>query len=126
MIRQPRQKSEAHLGFIRSLSCIVCLDNTSTEAAHLRYADRKVGKRQVGKGEKPDDKWALPLCGEHHREQHAMNEREFWLQKGINPLMVSLALWAATGNHELAEEIVRENSEAAFETAMRNTTAWSG
>lgn len=126
MIRQPRQKNDRHLDFVRSLSCVVCLDNTATEAAHVRYADRKAGKRPVGTGEKPDDRWTVPLCGDHHRDQHKHNEREWWLSQGINPIMVSLALYGASGNHDLAEEIVREHSEAAIETALRNTTAWSG
>lgn len=126
MIRQPRQKNDRHLDFVRSLSCVICLDNTATEAAHIRYSAPKVGKRETGKGEKPSDIFTVPLCGHHHREQHARNEREWWLEKGINPLIVSLALWAHTGRHDIGEWIVREHSEAAIETALRNTTAWSG
>jgi hypothetical protein len=105
MIRQPRQHSERHLDFIRGLSCLRCLDNTSTEAAHLRLSDPRVGKRPVGTGEKPSDMWTLPLCGKHHREQHTINERVFW--RGMDPALVALALWAATGNHDVGEGIVR-------------------
>jgi hypothetical protein len=110
MIKQPRQHSERHLAFIRGLSCIVCQDNTSTEAAHLRLSDPRVGKRQVGTGEKPDDKWTLPLCSRHHREQHATNERVFW--RGTDPALVALALWAASGNHDIGEHIVRYHAAA--------------
>jgi hypothetical protein len=126
MIRQPRQKNDAHLGFIRGLSCLICLDNTSTEAAHVRMSSPRAGKRSVGAGEKPDDKWTIPLCNEHHRAQHAENEREFWMRLGINPVFVSLALWAASGNHDLGEAIVREHSELVLVQQMRGTTAWSG
>jgi hypothetical protein len=105
MIRQPRQQSDKHLAFIRGLPCLVCQDNTSTEAAHLRLSDPRVGKRQVGTSEKPDDKWTLPLCGRHHREQHTTNERLFW--RGTDPVLVALALWAASGNHDIGEGIVR-------------------
>jgi len=125
MIRQPRQKNDAHLAHIRQLSCCVCMDNTSTEAAHIRYSAPKAGKRETGKGEKPSDIFTVPLCGACHREQHTRNEREWWLEKGINPIFLSLALWAHTGNHEIGEQIVREHSEAAIETALRNTSAWS-
>jgi hypothetical protein len=41
-------------------------------------------------GEKSSDKWALPLCGKHHREQHSMNEREFWASYGIDPFALAM------------------------------------
>jgi hypothetical protein len=110
MIRQPRQHSEKHLSYIRGLPCIICGDPTRTEAAHVRFADLTVGKRPVGKGEKPDDAWALPLCGEHHRAQHMVNERSWWEAQRIDALRVALALFKFTGNHEIGEQIVRENA----------------
>jgi hypothetical protein len=104
--REPRIKSEKHLKFVRGLSCVVCHDNTSTEAAHVRFACNETGKRQTGKSEKPSDKWTVPLCGRHHRDQHSMNEQEFWLTVGIVPINVALKLWNVTGNHEEGERIV--------------------
>lgn len=86
MQRQPRVKDEKHLKFLRSLPCVICGNPIETEAAHIRFACEEAGKRMVGKGEKPDDKWALPLCGKHHREQHKMNERAWWESKGIDPI----------------------------------------
>ena len=106
--RQPRQHNEKHLDFVRSLPCCICLDNTSTEAAHVRLASLRAGKRQVGKGERPDDKWTVPLCGAHHRMQHEIGEAPFWKSVSRDPIFCALALWAATGNHELGEQIVRE------------------
>lgn len=96
----------AHLDFVRSLPCIVCGDNTSTEAAHIRMGDRSVGKRPAGMGEKPSDLWTLPLCGRCHREQHEVGEYVFWI--GRDPHKTALALWAATGDHELGSLIVAE------------------
>ena len=109
MIKQPRQKNEAHLAYIRQLPCVFpgCSDNTSTEAAHVREGRPTLGKRHVGVGEKPDDKWTVPLCSKHHRFQHEDGEHEFWYCAGRNPVVLALALWAATGNHELGEQIVR-------------------
>ena len=110
MIKQPRQKNDKHLDFIRGLPCAVpgCENNVCTEASHVRRARPELGKRDVGMGEKPDDKWTVPLCGEHHRQQHECAEGWFW--KNIaerDPVVLALALWAATGNHELGEQIVR-------------------
>lgn len=105
MIREPRTHREKHLVFIRQLPCVVCHNNTETEAAHVRMPCLKAGKRNVGKGEKPDDIWVIPLCGKDHRRQHDIGEREFWLTVGIDPIFTALALWASTGNHERGEQI---------------------
>lgn len=107
MNRQPREKDEGHLKFVQSLPCCVCLDNTSTEAAHVRYAEPRAGKRHTGMGEKPADRFTVPLCNEHHREQHSGNERAFWAGKEIDPIMLSLALYGVTGNHEAGEQAIR-------------------
>jgi len=56
----------------------VCGEPTTVEAHHPRFG--------VGLGRKADDDKAVPLCGRHHRELHAMgNEREFWASYGITP-----------------------------------------
>src|SRR4051812_25323688 len=97
MIRRPRQHSEKHLKFIRSLPCCVCENNIETEAAHVRFACEEIGKRYVGKGEKPDDKWTVPLCGNHHRMQSAWGERDFWKAAGRDPIKIAQELWAVRG-----------------------------
>lgn len=101
-----RQKDERHLDFIRGLPCVVCLDNTSTEAAHIRYADAKAGKRQTGLQEKSDDAFTVPLCNAHHREQHGVSERAWWGGKKIDPVKLALALYRITGDQERGEQIV--------------------
>jgi hypothetical protein len=108
--REPRVKSPRHLDFIRGLPCLVCHDNTSTEAAHVRFSCE--GKRQTGKAEKPDDKWTVPLCGRHHRDQHEMRgtdeltgEKVYWLTVGIDPIAISKDLYAVSGDHAEGERI---------------------
>ncbi|QIO34348.1 DUF968 domain-containing protein [Bradyrhizobium sp. 1(2017)] len=94
MQRDPRQRDERYLAYIRTLPCCICGDNTSTEAAHLRVGliSASTPKRATGMGEKSSDKWALPLCSRHHREQHRMNELEFWASYGINPFELAISL----------------------------------
>lgn len=92
--REPRQKDARHLDFIRSLPCCICKDDTSTEAAHIRTGSLAHGKNPTGMQEKASDKWALPLCNKHHREQHTMNELEFWKSYNIDPFMLALTLRA--------------------------------
>jgi hypothetical protein len=88
--RQPRRRNQEYLGYIRTLPCAICGDTTSVEAAHLRIGSINDGKRYTGMAEKSSDKWAVPLCGRHHRQQHDMNEREFWASYGIDPFALSL------------------------------------
>jgi hypothetical protein len=117
MFRTPRQHNDAHLRFIRGLRCIICGDNTSTEAAHVRFQCRPAGKRYAGKGEKPDDRWTLPLCGQHHRDQHSMDEEMFWEGVGCDPIFYAMALWGVTGNHALGEQIVHEAQQRSVALA---------
>ena len=109
MQRQPRIHDEKHLAFIRSLPCIACGNNISTESCHIRYSDLRVAKRQVGVGEKPSDVWTVPMCHDCHLGkggQHSMNERAFWQRVGIDPILIALALYAVSGDHERGCEIV--------------------
>lgn len=103
--REPRVKCKRHLDFVRGLPCVVCHDNTTTEAAHVKLTHNTAEKRHVGGAEKADDKWTVPLCGRHHRDQHDMSEKEFWRTVGIDPIRVCKALWSVTGDHEEGERI---------------------
>ena len=111
MTRQRRQHDEPHLHFIRLLPCLICGDDTCTEAAHIRYGDRTAGKRQTGLGERPDDCFTLPLCSVHHRAQHTENEKRWWTDLGIDPIRIALSLWRVSGNCERGVEIIKANLE---------------
>ena len=114
MFKRPRQHNEAHRKFIAGLPCIVCGDNTSTEAAHIRFADSSIAKRQTGMQEKSDDRFTVPLCGEDHRDQHQFygGERAWWDHHKIDPVKVALALYSVTGDHERGEQIVMASRES--------------
>lgn len=66
----------------------------------------RAAKRPTGMGEKPDDRWALPLCGKHHRMQHHEGERGFWKDRGKDPIFVALALQANAGDVTAGEQII--------------------
>lgn len=61
--------------------------------------------------EKPDDKWTVPLCGGCHRTQHGQSEQEFWRAAQKDPIFISLALWANTGNHDAGLRIVQDTND---------------
>jgi putative HNHc nuclease len=89
--RTPRIHDPDYLDYIRQQPCVICGDNTTVEAAHVRVGSIGNGKRYTGLGEKSSDKWALPLCGKHHREQHATgNELEFWASYNIDPFATAM------------------------------------
>ena len=93
-IKRPRIKNEKYLDFIRDLPCV--LTGAQAEAAHVRSSSLIHGKRETGKGERPDDLWAIPLCPEKHRlgkdAQHTMNEMLFWASEGVPDPFVICAL----------------------------------
>lgn len=105
--KRPRKENDAHLRWLRTLPCCITGERP-VEAAHIRFADPIYGKRAVGGQEKPDDRWAVPLSKAKHREQHDMNEREFWARHGLDPLRIALALHGVTGDDEQATVILRE------------------
>ena len=111
MQKHPRIKNEAHLKFIRSLPCCVCGNDLGVDAAHIRYADVRSAKRAVGVGEKPDDRWTVPLCRRCHTSQHSGNEFGFWNSKNIDPIFTALSLWGVTGDYELGSIIVGDSIE---------------
>lgn len=105
MLKHTRQRDEAHLDFIRGLRCCIC-QHPGVDACHIRFSDASVAKFNAGVGAKPDDLWTVPMCRKHHDEQHSMNEREFYLRYGIDPLRLALALHRVSGDHDAGEQIV--------------------
>jgi len=107
--RQPRVKDAAYLRFIRTLPCVIC--GAQAEAAHLKFSSAKYGKLHPGIGTRPDDKWCLPLCPEHHRlgsaSQHATGDEEgWWAAHGIDPCALAIAIYDARSDRHRAMEII--------------------
>jgi hypothetical protein len=78
------------------------------------------GKRSTGMAEKPSDWWAVPLCGKHHREQHAMNERAFWKVFNVDPIRVAAFLYLAglSDDHQAGLDII--GAHGHFDTSLSN------
>ena len=104
--KRPRQRSGDHLKFIRSLPCVICGSRGNVQAAHIRMASLVHGKRQIGAGEKSSDKWTTPLCSEHHIEQHAGGEAEFWKRHALDPFFIAIALYAHSGDEDAAADVI--------------------
>jgi hypothetical protein len=97
--RAPRAHDEGHLDAIRQCPCLVC-GVEGVEAAHVRLTSAAHDKPNPGMAAKPDDRWCVPLCPEHHREQHSVGELSFWKEHGIDPLIVADRLHKVSPNVE--------------------------
>lgn len=95
--RQPRVRDDKFLDFVRAQKCCTC-GRAPSQAAHIRTASPKHGKRHLGKSEKPDDQWCVPLCAECHLDgpqaQHKIGEERFWrLHPDVDPFATALHLY---------------------------------
>lgn len=98
--RQPRLHDPGFLAWLRQQDCICgCNQPPPCDAAHLRSGSLKYNKSPTGMGQKPDDKWALPLKHNHHMQQHSYgDELGWWLSKGIgDPFRLCQWYYAAYG-----------------------------
>lgn len=107
-VKRPRLACDAHLAAIRQCRCAVCGTTHAVEAAHLSMTSRRHGHVGRGMGAKADDRWATPLCHACHMEQHRIGERDFWAKHRIDPHLLALALWGASGDLELMNIIIGE------------------
>lgn len=127
----------AALGGEQGFGCVICRGKPC-EVAHVRFAEvcracggegacweanipscalcsgkgYRFGKRPTGMGEKPDDRWTVPLCPDCHRigksAQHNMNERLHWEAKGIDVLQLCWDLQQAYPSIEAGVEILEK------------------
>lgn len=110
--KQKRIVDDAHLAFIRKLPSVIS-GREGCEACHIRYGDPVYRKKHTGMAQKPDDCWTLPMTPDEHRSQHGGNEQEWWVEHGIDPLHLSQAIYAVTGNRDAAIKIIRAGIERA-------------
>ena len=85
-----RVRSKEHLRFVAQQPCVIC-GRTPAQAHHIRYAQSR------GIALKVSDEFTVPLCAIHHRENHTTgDERRWWQERKIDPLVVAQELWKAT------------------------------
>lgn len=94
--RQPRLIDNAYLAWLRKQACSCgCGKGAPSQAAHIRSANRKLGKPYTGMGEKPSDFWAVPLNASCHMRQHAYgDEIGWWNQHRRDPFKLAISYYA--------------------------------
>jgi len=104
-----RVRDEGHLNRIRALPCVLTA-RPGVHAAHVRFGWEPAGKRPTGMGEKPDDRWAVPLCPElhtmHSGAQHNHNERLWWEYVGVDVIAFAAHLYEHTNDPWMLQELV--------------------
>lgn len=109
--RQPRVKDDRYLARIRTLPCVVCGCAQCTEAAHIRFSLSHDGPTGIGR--RPDDRWALPLCGDCHRRQHSGGERAFWRLVELDPHAIADKLHKAFQTGDINDMVAVLNAARA-------------
>lgn len=107
---QKRIVDDRHLAFIRTLPSVLS-GLMGCEACHIRYGDPMYRKKHTGKSQKPDDAWTLPLTPEEHRNQHSENEKQWWTNRGIDPLALARRLYEVSGNRDAAVAIINQSRQ---------------
>jgi Protein of unknown function (DUF968) len=81
-----RLRSPRHLAWVRSLPCSVpgCRGEM-VQAHHVR--------KGAGVGMKPADRYAAPVCIEHHTEGHTGGWRTFEARYGVDLSAIAARLW---------------------------------
>ena len=94
--QQPQIRCPQHLAWVRGHECALCSHPIGgqyipcrgrIEAAHVRVGT------DGGLSVKPGDSWAIPLCRDHHFQQHALGEVTFSTRYHINMKAIAEELW---------------------------------
>jgi hypothetical protein len=90
-LSEPRRtRDQRHLSYVASKSCVIC-GRTHAHAHHLKFM------QPTALGKKVSDEFVVPLCSVHHRELHQSGaERDWWQERGIDPVNVAQQLWRAS------------------------------
>lgn len=90
----------SHLAWVRGFECCASShDNCAgkIEAMHVRCGT------DGSMGEKPSDRYAIPGCATHHREQHQIGEKTFAAKYGLDLLAIANKLWRISPHRRKAE-----------------------
>jgi hypothetical protein len=85
-----RERDRNHVRFVASQPCLVC-GRVPSDPHHLKFAEQRA------MGRKASDRFTVPVCRLHHRELHRLgNERAWWENQGVDPLLIAASLWEKT------------------------------
>lgn len=93
---KPREGMDAkHVANVSRLPCLVCgraEPHVGVDPHHLK-AGLPVGER--GTSRRAADRYAIPLCREHHDEVEKTDDEAWLAERGIDGRWIAQALWIA-------------------------------
>lgn len=121
--RQPRVEDKAFLAFVRAHRCCACRAVPPVQAAHIRVGSRAHQKRPTGIGEKPGDRWSVPLCVDCHLDGpgalHKVGEEPFWRAAAVDPFALARCLYSAFLSSNSAVEVGHQKRKRERKTPVR-------
>jgi hypothetical protein len=103
--------SDEHLKNIRQLPCCVTGRAGPNDPHHLK----QTGAKERGMGITSTDRWAIPISRLAHDEMEragSRNELKWFSDRGVDALVLAIALWNARGDLEKMRKIVLEHKKA--------------
>lgn len=104
-IAEPKRiRSKDHLRYVAKQSCLIC-GRTPSQAHHIGFAQPKALGRKVS------DEFTVPLCAIHHSEIHHFgDERSWWTEHKIDPMLEAKRLWQESRTTRAAEKSIPDSS----------------
>jgi len=91
-------RSVKHLKYVASQPCLIC-QSPYVQACHIRIGF-------LGLGIKPCDSKTVPLCVEHHAEQHTMNEQSFWDKYKYDPFLEAKFICSTSPCNKIKKSLI--------------------
>lgn len=99
--RGPKRNWPKHQKHVRKRCCAV----PGCACRKIQFAHARVGVEYAGTSIKPPDWFGLPLCEEHHAEQHQIGERSFAAKYGLDMVAIALDLARHSTDMEMRDEM---------------------
>jgi hypothetical protein len=107
--RKRPDMSPAHKALVKQLPCLVC-GRSSDDPHHLMRTGEVVNGKAMSRTSA--DKWALPVCRDHHDQAHDAGDDEAWFAaQGIDARAVARSLWSVTGDLEDMQRVIFRASQ---------------
>jgi hypothetical protein len=103
--------SEVHCDLLRAMPCCVTLVQPAGTIHHLKSGE---AAKERGVFLRATDRWGLPLAWTPHEELERLgsrHERQWFMDRGVDPYDLALSLWLNTGDPERMVNILVAHRE---------------
>lgn len=100
-----------HCALLRLMPCCVSLVQPAGTVHHLKSGP---AMKERGVGMRATDRWGIPMTWEMHQEIERIGsrkERQWFLDRGVDPHDLAVSLWNGTGDLERMTKILVAHRE---------------